>query len=108
MDSNEFIWSCAVLLEESKRIIIDTIDFKKNVIRMIKMFEFNDCVKLKVEDYYVNGKTITIPVNITMNEEKIEDEIDELTEALCNLRKLFGKDYVLVVTKDRVRIMSEE
>ncbi len=72
------------------------------------MFEINDCVKLKVGDFYVNGRTITIPVNIITNEEKIEDEVNELTESLFNLRTLFGKDYVLVVTKDRVKIMSEE
>lgn len=72
------------------------------------MFEFKDCVKLKVGDFYVDGATIAIPVNITANEEKIEDEVSELKEALFNLRKLFGKDYVLIVTEDKIKVMQEE
>ena len=72
------------------------------------MFEFKDCVKLKVGDFYVNGKVITVPINITANEEKIEDEIDELKESLFNLRKLFGKDYVIIVTEDKIKFMKEE
>ena len=35
MDSNECIWSCVVFLEESKRIIIDIIKYKKNVLKSL-------------------------------------------------------------------------
>jgi len=72
------------------------------------MFESKDYVKLKVGDFYVNGKTITIPVNITADKEKLEDEVSELKESLFNLRKLFGKDYVLIVTEDKIKVMKEE
>jgi len=72
------------------------------------MFNLRDYVECKVGDFYINNKIITIPVYITADEEKIKSEVSELKEALFNLRKLFGKDYALVVTEDKIKFMKEE
>lgn len=72
------------------------------------MFSLKDYVECKVGDFYINNNIITIPAYITIDEEKIKGEVSELKEILFNLRKLFGKDYVLVVTEDKIKFMKEE
>lgn len=72
------------------------------------MFSLKDYVEYKVGDFYINNNILTVPVYITVEEEKIENEVSKLKEALFNLRKLFGKDYAIVVIKDKIEIMKEE
>lgn len=72
------------------------------------MFDLKSYINFKTEQYNINDKTYTIPIYIDINTEKITEDTLELKEALMNLRKIFNKNYTIVVTKTKIRLFSEE
>ena len=71
------------------------------------MFNLRDYIDIEIgKGIFEDGK-FNVPVNITTNDFKIESDINELKEVLFTIRKILGKDYVFIVTEDRVRLMEE-
>ena len=71
------------------------------------MFNLKDYVNVEIgKGAFEDGK-FNIPVNITTNDFKIESDINELKAALFTIRKILGKDYTLIVTKDRIKLRKE-
>ena len=71
------------------------------------MFNLRDYIDIEIgKGIFENGK-FNVPVNITTNDFKIESDINELKEVLFTIRKILGKDYVFIVTKDKVKLMEE-
>lgn len=71
------------------------------------MFNLRDYVDVEIgKGTFEDGK-FNIPVNVTTNDFKIESDINELKATLFTIRKILGKDYVFVVTKDRIKLMEE-
>lgn len=71
------------------------------------MFNLRDYIDIEIgKGIFENGK-FNVPVNITTNDFKIESDINELKEVLFTIRKILGKDYVFIVTEDKIRLMEE-
>ena len=71
------------------------------------MFNLIDYVDVEIDKgTFEDGKFI-IPVNINTNHSKIENDVHELKTALLAIRKILGKDYAFIVTKDKVKLMEE-
>ena len=71
------------------------------------MFNLRDYIDIEIgKGIFEDGK-FNVPVNITTNDFKIESDINELKEVLFTIRKILRKDYVFIVTEDRVRLMEE-
>jgi len=71
------------------------------------MFNLRDYIDIEIgKGIFEDGK-FNVPVNITTNDFKIESDINELKEVLFTIRKILGKDYVFIVTEDKIRLMEE-
>jgi len=71
------------------------------------MFNLRDYIDIEIgKGIFEDGK-FNVPVNITTNDFKIESDINELKEVLFTIRKILGKDYVFIVTEDKVKLMEE-
>ena len=71
------------------------------------MFNLRDYIDVEIgKGIFEDGK-FNIPVNVTTNDFKIESDINELKAVLFTIRKILGKDYALIVTKDKVKLMEE-
>lgn len=71
------------------------------------MFNLRDYINIEIgKGIFEDGK-FNVPVNITTNDFKIESDINELKEVLFTIRKILGKDYVFIITEDKIRLMEE-
>ena len=71
------------------------------------MFNLRDYIDVEIgKGTFENGK-FNIPVNVITNDFKIESDVNELKAALLTIRKILGKDYALIVTEDKVKLMEE-
>lgn len=59
------------------------------------------------ESYFTVDKP-QITVNLTYDKEKLNKDVKEFKESLQNLRDLFDKDFCLVVSKKKIKLMFEE
>ena len=71
------------------------------------MFNLRDYIDVEIDKGTFEDGKFTIPVNINTNHSKIENDVHELKTALLAIRKILGKDYAFIVTKDRVKLMEE-
>ena len=55
---------------------------------------------------YLNTPQITI--NLSYDQEKLKKDIKEFADSLRNLRKIFEKDFCIVVTDDKIKLMFDE
>lgn len=71
------------------------------------MFNLKDYIDVEIGKGIFEGEKFSIPVNVTTNDFKIESDINELKTVLFTIRKILGKDYAFIVTKDKVKLMEE-
>jgi len=69
------------------------------------MFNLRDYVNVEIDKGIFEDGKFTIPVNINTNH--IESDVYELKTALLTIRKILGKDYAFIVTKDKIKLMEE-
>lgn len=72
------------------------------------MFETAECINFEIGKITFSNGRFDVPINMVANHENIEENVKELKESLLNLRKLINKDFVLVVTKNKVQFMSQD
>ena len=72
------------------------------------MFNLRDYINVEIEKGVFEDGKFSIPVNITTNDFKIESDINELKAILFTIRKILGKDYALIVTKDKVKLRKQD
>jgi site-specific DNA-adenine methylase len=72
------------------------------------MFETAECVNFEIGKITFSNGRFNVTVNMVTNHENIEESVKELKKSLYNLRKLINKDFVLVVTRDKVQFMSQD
>ena len=71
------------------------------------MFNLEDYYDIKINKGIFENGVYNIPVKIILNSSKIESDINELRETLIRIRKILGKNYAFIVTKDKVKLMEE-
>lgn len=71
------------------------------------MFNLEDYYDIKINKGIFENEVYNIPVKIILNSSKIESDINELRETLIRIRKILGKNYAFIVTKDKVKLMKE-
>ena len=72
------------------------------------MFETAECINFEIGKITFSNGRFNVPINMVANHKNIEESVKELKESLHNLRKLINKDFVLVVTRDKVQFMSQD
>ena len=72
------------------------------------MFNLRDYIDVEIGKGTFENRECSIPVHITINDFKIENDINELTTILFTIRKILGKDYVFIVTEDKIKLMKEK
>lgn len=72
------------------------------------MFETTECINFEIGKITFSNGRFNVPIDMVANHENIEESVKELKESLLNLRKLINKDFVLVVTKNKVQFMSQD
>ena len=68
------------------------------------MFKIKNYTDLQIGNAIYSDQTVTIPVNRTINDEKIEKDIKKMKKMLLNLRELYGKDFILTVTENNIKL----
>lgn len=71
------------------------------------MFNLEDYYDIKINKGIFENEVYNISVKIILNSSKIESDINELRETLIRIRKILGKNYAFIVTKDKVKLMEE-
>ena len=72
------------------------------------MFETAECINFEIGKITFSNGRFDVPINMVANYENIKENVKELKESLLNLRKLINRDFVLVVTKNKVQFMSQD
>lgn len=70
------------------------------------MFELENYVDYEIGEITFSDGKYNMHINVITNHKNIEKDIEELEKMLLNLRKLINRDFVLVVTKNKVQFMS--
>ena len=68
------------------------------------MFKLNDY--LKILDSYYQDNHVTI--NLTIDEQKIHDDVKMLKETLMNFKEIVKKNFSITVIDDDIIIMVED
>ena len=72
------------------------------------MFDWKDYLLLKTGKLYVSDKTgkLTLALDFTEDNKKIEHDIKELKQSLMNVAKCFHKKLIFVVDEDKVEMFE--
>lgn len=54
-----------------------------------------------------NDGRITAHMNISIDDDEISKEIEELRESLLNIRKILRYDFALIVNENNIKVMKE-
>lgn len=54
-----------------------------------------------------NDGKIIAHMNISIDNNEINKEIEELQEILLNIRKILGYDFALIVSENNIKVMKE-
>ena len=72
------------------------------------MFDWKDYLLLKTGKLYVSDKTgkLTLALDFTEDNKKIEHDVEELKQSLMNIAKCFHKKLIFVVDEDKVEMFE--
>ena len=72
------------------------------------MFDIEKYIKIK-RTYLKrdNDGRITAHMNISIDDNEISKEVEELRESLLNIHKILGYDFALIVSENNIKVMKE-
>ena len=72
------------------------------------MFDIEKYIKIK-RTYleHDDDERITAHMDVNIDDNEISKEIEELRESLLNIRKILGYDFILIVSKNNIKMMKE-
>ena len=73
-----------------------------------KMFDLEKYIKIK-RTYLKrdNDGRITAHIDVSIDDDEISREVEELQESLLNIRKILGYDFALIVSEKNIKVMKE-
>lgn len=68
------------------------------------MFKIKNYTNFQIGETIYSNQEIIIPVKINIDEQKIEKDLKKMRKMLFNLRKLYDKDFILIVTENNIEL----